>query len=107
MTANTVPGHPRYRLCGAGLLRLAAEEMHGRLGPAVLQYFTGGQGPALPCRGKHYRSPIRISAIEPLDCLDLAELGSLQPLSRHGLDAGAVQALRVPGNRFRRAPLPG
>ena len=43
-------GHSRHRLCGAGLLRAAAEEMHGRLGPAVLQHFARGQGAALPRR---------------------------------------------------------
>ena len=47
-------GHSRHRLCRAGLLRAAAEEMHGRLGPAVLQHFALGQGAALPRRRNHH-----------------------------------------------------
>ena len=100
-------GHSRHRLCGAGLLRAAAEEMHGRLGPAVLQHLARRQDPALPRRRNHHRARIRVGAIKSFDRLDLAELRSLQPLSRHRLDAGAVQELRVQGNRFRRLPLPG
>ena len=100
-------GHPRDRLCGAGLLRAAAEEMHGRLGPAVLQHLAIRQDPALPCRRNHHRARIPLGAVESFDRLDLAEFGSLQPLSRHRLDAGAVPELRIQGNRFRRLPLPG
>ena len=106
-SARAAERHPRHRLCGAGLLRAAAEEMHGRLGPAVLQYLAGGKDPALPRRRKHHRPRIRIRAIQSFDRLDLAEFGSLQPLSRHRLDEGAVQELRIQGSRFRRLPLPG
>ena len=88
-------GHSRDRLCGAGLLRAAAEEMHGRLGPAVLQHFARRQGAALPCGGKHHRARIRIRTLQSFDRLDLAELRGLQPLSRHRLDARAVQELRI------------
>ena len=105
--AGEAERHPRHRLCGAGLLRAAAEEMHGRLGPAVLQHFAGGKDPALPRRRVHHRARIRKRAIQSFDRLDLAELRSLQSLSRHRLDEGAVQELRVQGNRFRRLPLPG
>ena len=105
--AMRLKGIARDRLCGAGLLRAAAEEMHGRLGPAVLQHLAGRQDPALPRRRDHHRARIRIGALQSFDRLDLAELRSLQPLSRHRLDAGAVQELRIPGDRFRRLPLPG
>ncbi len=90
-----------------GLLRTAAEEMHGRLGPAVLQHLARRQDSAVPCRREHHGTRIRVRALEPFDRLDLAEFGSLQPLSRHRMDAGAVQELRVQGSRFRRLPLPG
>ena len=36
-----------------------------------------------------------LTAVQSFDRLDLAELGGLQPLSRHRLDAGAVPKLRV------------
>ncbi len=81
--------------------------MHGRLGPAVLQHLARRQDPALPRRREHHRARIRIGALQSFDRLDLAEFRGLQPLSRHRLDAGAVQELRVQGNRFRRLPLPG
>ena len=105
--AGAAEGHPRHRLRGAGLLRAAAEEMHGRLGPAVLQHFAGGQ--VLPCHAAESITGLEFEsrAIQSFDRLDLAELRSLQPLSRHRLDAGAVQELRVQGDRFRRLPLPG
>jgi len=47
---SAAEGHSGDRLRGAGLLRAAAEKMHGRLGPAVLQHFTGGKDscPATP-----------------------------------------------------------
>ena len=66
-------------------------------------------GKILPCHAaeSHHRARIRKRAIQSFDRLDLAELRSLQPLSRHRLDEGAVQELRVQGNRFRRLPLPG
>ena len=54
--ASAAQGHARDRLCDPGLLRAAAEEMHGRLGPAILQYLSCRQGPALPCRREHYRA---------------------------------------------------
>ncbi len=45
-------GHSRYRLCRPGLLRAAPEEMHGRLGPAVLQHLSSQARscPAMPPR---------------------------------------------------------
>ena len=55
---DAAEGRARDRLCGAGLLRAAAEEMHGRLGPAVLQHLAGRQDPALPCRREHHRARI-------------------------------------------------
>ena len=61
--ARAAEGHARDRLCGAGLLRAAAEEMHGRLGPAVLQHLARRQGPALPRRRDHHRARIRIGAL--------------------------------------------
>ena len=66
-------------------------------------------GKVLPCHAAEidHRAGIRKRAIQSFDRLDLAELRSLQPLSRHRLDEGAVQELRVQGNRFRRLPLPG
>ena len=66
-------------------------------------------GKILPCHAAeiHHRARIRIGAVKSFDRLDLAEFRSLQPLSRHRLDAGAVPELRVQGNRFRRLPLPG
>jgi pyrroloquinoline quinone biosynthesis protein E len=68
-------------------------------------------GKILPCHAAesrdHHRVGIRIGAVQSFDRLDLAELGSLQPLSRHRLDAGAVRKLRFQGDRFWRLPLPG
>ena len=105
--AGAAERRSRDRLCGAGLLRAAAEEMHGRLGPAVLQHLARRQDPALPRRRNHHRARIPVGALQSFDRLDLAELGGLQPLSRHRLDEGALQELRIPGNRLRRLPLPG
>ena len=66
-------------------------------------------GKILPCHAAeiHHRARIRKRALQSFDRLDLAEFRSLQSLSRHRLDEGAVQELRVPGDRFRRLPLPG
>ena len=89
--AGAAEGRARDRLRGAGLLRAAAEEMHGRLGPAVLQHLARRQGLAVPRRRKHHRARIRVGALEPFDRLDLAEFGSVQPLSRHRVDARALQ----------------
>ncbi len=66
-------------------------------------------GKVLPCHAAESITGMEfeIGTQQSFDCLDLAEFRSLQPLSRHRLDAGAVPKLRVQGNRFRRLPLPG
>jgi PqqA peptide cyclase len=64
------------------------------------QFFNiSPSGKILPCHAAE--------TITGFDCLDLAALRSLQPLSRHRLDGRAMQKLRVQGDRFRRLPLPG
>jgi pyruvate-formate lyase-activating enzyme len=105
--ARAAQGPADDRLRRSRLLRAAAEEMHGRLGPAVLQHLACRQGAALPCGREHHRARLRVGAFQPFDRLDLAELRGIQPLSRHRLDEGAVQELRIPRDRFRRLPLPG
>ena len=49
-------------------------------------------GKILPCHAAETITGLEFESvrIEPFDRLDLAELRSLQPLSRHRLDAGAV-----------------
>ena len=68
----------------------------GGLGPAILQYLPGRQGPALPRRRDHYRAQFRFSPRQQIDRMDLEKLGCLRGISRHRLDAGAVQKLRFP-----------
>ena len=66
-------------------------------------------GKILPCHAAESITGLEflIRALQPFDRLDLAELRSLQPLSRHRLDARAVQELRIPRSRFRRLPMSG
>ncbi|MGY2938282.1 pyrroloquinoline quinone biosynthesis protein E [Bradyrhizobium sp. GM6.1] len=66
-------------------------------------------GKVLPCHAAESITGLDFESVrsKPFDRLDLAELGRLQPLPRHRLDEGAVQELRIPGDRFRRLPLPG
>ncbi len=86
---------------------LRPKKCMGGWGRQFFNISPGGKNPAVPCRREHHRARIRIRALQSLDRLDLAELRGLQPLSRHRLDARAVQELRVQGSRFRRLPLPG
>ena len=79
--AGAAERHPGHRLRGARLLRAAAEEMHGRLGPAVLQHFAVRQGAALPRRRNHHRARIRIGAQQSFDRLDLAELRAFNAIA--------------------------
>ena len=60
---------PRPAARGAGdrlrhprLLRRPAQDLHGRLGAAVLQHLALGQGAALPCRRNHHRAALRFGA---------------------------------------------
>ena len=66
-------------------------------------------GKVLPCHAAESITGLEfeVGAFQSLHRLDLAEFGRLQPLSRHRLDEGAVQELRIPRDRFRRLPLPG
>ncbi len=66
-------------------------------------------GKILPCHAAETITGhgVRIGPLQPFDRLDLAELRGVQPLSRHRLDEGAVQELRLAGGRFWRLPLPG
>ena len=104
--ASAAERHPRHRLRDSRLLRAAPEEMHGRLGPPVLQHLAAGQGPALPCRGDHHRLDSN-RCDRTIRSPGSGRTPSLQALSRHRLDARAVPELRVQGNRLRRLPLPG
>ncbi len=74
------------------------------------QFFNiSPSGKILPCHAAETITGLEfeVGTIQSFDRLDLAEFGSLQPLSRHRLDAGAVPELRVQGDRLRRLPLPG
>ena len=104
--ARTPEGRAHLRLRRAGLLRAAAEVVHGRLGPAVHQHLAVGQGAAVPRGGGDPRDHLGVSARE-IPGGDLGALGQLQPLPRHRLDARAVPELRPPRDRLGRLPLPG
>ncbi len=66
-------------------------------------------GKVLPCHAAESITGLEFELVrsQSLHRLDLAELGRLQPLSRHRLDEGAVQVVRVSRDRSRRLPLPG
>src|SRR3546814_20871315 len=57
--ARAAEGRAGHRLRGAGLLRAAAEVLHGRLGPPVPQHLAGRQGAALPRRGIDHHAHLR------------------------------------------------
>ena len=75
-------------------------------GAADFQHQPGRKGSSLSCRGEHHRVAIRIDP-RPFACLDLGKLARPESLSRHGLDAAAVQNLRSTRDRPRGVPLSG
>jgi pyrroloquinoline quinone biosynthesis protein E len=67
------------------------------------QFFNiSPSGKILPCHAAE-----TITGLEFLSVRSNHSIGSLQSLSWHRLDAGAVPELRIQGDRFRRLPLPG
>ena len=91
-------GHPRHRLRHARLLRRAAQALHGRLGPAVLQHHAVGQGAALPRRRNHHRARASTACASNHSIAWIwQQVRRVQPLPRHRLDAGALPLLRLQG----------
>ena len=89
------------------ITRLRPKKCMGGWGRQFFNISPAGKILPCPCGRDHHRARIPLGALQSFDRLDLAELRGLQPLSRHRLDEGAVQELRVPRDRFRRLPLPG
>ena len=90
----------------AGLLRAAAEGLHGRLGASLAERHAVRTRAAVPRRRDNSRPAVLVGA-RPAAGRDMAGFSGVSGIPRHGLDAGAVPVVRDARHRLRRMPLPG
>jgi len=96
----------RYRRRGSRLLRAVSQTLPRRLGPALAQRHTLGQGAPLPRRGVDPRTRVLVRD-GAFPRRHLAILACIPGFSRDELDAGALRQLPSARPGFSRMPMPG
>ncbi len=96
--AHALCRSPGDRPGSAGLLRPAAEGVHGRMGASLVERDAVRTRVAVPCRRDHPRPRILVGA-RPSIARHLAEIARVPGVPRHRLDGRALPILRAARDR--------